>query len=601
MSSRFQMGRCATPRNETMIQRSLVVLFLLAATTARAQYLSYVASPKGPSYGAYPSVLSLEIQTGYPRAVVRKNDGSAFQTSGTMKLYQDGVQIASTSQVAGTSSVVLPFSWNFITGTRKFYAVTTTNPYASGPVSVSAGYIPATPSGVAAASASSSSVTVTWNPVTKATRYKMRHVATGSETGDLTSTSYTWSNLAAGTHCFVVLACAEVGFCSSPSPQACATVSGPVETYKVGVVLYGDDRDGSLALTRARLNDIIREVAAYRPVRKGNGREVKLSVQLEVRWTLTATNDFWWYQQFARLCEELNVKWTPLLSPHYVPPLIDARYTADKATNMSGQVVDPVFLKFSPSSPVWSNETAQWVAAFVRAMQNDGGKNHFGPKGAIDEILVGNEMQYPTTYLTSRDSRSIEQWRKKYGTTPYPATLTTTFRSFRADQLSYAINAMVQKARQTLDGLALPTIGVASKLYPYNFPRADELEVHKLAGYTTTSLAFLDSQFRNVFAIDSYPSDYCGNTWSVTKDYAAARLRTPKPLIVAEFNVAKDVDKCRNVTLTRSDVSKAAIIGFQSYKVRSFTFFAWNPDDTKYQITSEQKLGLADAMNWVVP
>jgi hypothetical protein len=582
-----------------------VLLLLMPAGTAWAQYTSYVATPAGISYGASPSVLSLEIQTGSPRAVVRKNDGSAFQTSGTMRLYQDGAQIASATQSAGIASVILPFAWKFTSGTHSFYATTSTNPYASGSVSVTAGYIPAPPAGVTATATSSSSVAVSWNSVSGATRYKVRFVNTGAQTGDLTTTSYTWTGLSAGTNqCFAVLACSTTGFCSSPSAQACAmTQATPAVKYKVGVVLFGgDDTDASLTLTRGRINDMIRDVAKYRPVRSGSGREVRLVVELEVPWSRTANYNFWWFQQFARLCEELQVKWTPLLSPHYVPSTIQQAYAADRVTDMNVKPLDPTFLKFSPSSPVWGAETAQWVDAFIRAMQNDAGVNHFAANKAIDEVLVANEMQYPGNVLTSRDARSVQQWQLKYGTgTAYPTTLTTAFRTFRAEQLSYAINAMVDKARRTLDSLGLSTVGVSSKLYPYNFPRSNEAEDNKRAGYTDSSLAFLDSNFRGLFAMDSYPNSYCGSPWSVTSDYAAAHARTAKPLYVAEFNVAKGSPECTNVTLTRAQVSSAAITGFQSYTVRSFTFFAWNPGDKRYVITADQKLGLADAMNWIVP
>ncbi|HYC89228.1 MAG TPA: hypothetical protein VEO54_08465 [Thermoanaerobaculia bacterium] len=591
------------------VRNAVFLWFLLMFTgAASAQYYSYVATPSGVSYGASPSVLSLEIQTGYPRAIVRKNDWTAFQTSGTMRLYQNGVVIATVPQYAGSTSVVLPFSWNFTSGTRSYYAITTTNPYASGSVSVTAGYIPAPPSGVTASATSSSSATISWNAVSGATRYKVRHVASGAQTGDLYSTSYSWTGLAAGTnHCFVVLACAGNGFCSSPSAQACTTT--PVAAsgkYKVGVLMYGDDADYDLSGAEARLRQMISEIASNRPVRVGNGREVRLVVQLEVPWNRTDTHNFWWYQQFARLCERLSVKWTPLLSPHYVPPAIEQWYAGDRVTDMNGNVLNPppAFLQFSPSSPVWGTETAQWVEAFIRAMQNDGGVNHFGPNGAIDEILIGNEMQYPADILTSRDPRSIEQWHLKHGSaTPYPATLTTAFRTFRAEQLSYAINSMLARARSTFDSLGLSSIGVSSKLYPYNFPRTDEQDEQRRAGYTDSSLAFLDSNFRNVFAIDSYPSAYCPTgTWSLTKDYAAADNRTAKSLYIAEFNVPK-IKICENVVLSRSQVSQAVITGFQSYNVRNFTFFAWNPTgtDAHMAINPEQKLGLADAMNWVVP
>lgn len=581
-----------------------VLLFLMTTSAASAQYVSYVASPSGVSYGASPSVLSLEIQTGYPRAIVRKNDWSAFQTSGTMRLYQDGYQIASAPQYAGATSIVIPFSWNFTTGTKNFYAMTTTNPYASGSVSVTAGYIPAPPSGVTATAASSSSVTVRWNAVSGATRYKVRHTNTGGQTGDLYSTSYTYGGLAAGTsHCFVVLACAEPGFCSQPSTQVCATTPG--EQYKVGVLFYRnkmDPYDNNIVTPMnwteigLELDKIRTDIAGDRPVRSGGGREVRLVVQTDVGWRdsepVRGQYNFEWYKQFAEYCRVRNIKWTPLLSVHYAPDWILSTYDADRVRDMQGQIViedDSPFLRISPSSAVWGVEAKAWVKAFVNAMAG-----HFGPNGVIDEVLIGNEMMYPNKMLTSYDAASRRKWNDQYGTAFPTYFYATNYPQFRANELSYAIASMLIAAKEVLPA----NVHVSSKLYPFFFPRSNDIEQDEWRGYTDASIGYMNSHFRGIFALDSYPNSYCRQGWTPLHDYSAAGSRSSLPLYVAEFNRNK---ACAAV-LTRTDTSQAAIDGFNN-RVRTFVFFAWNPSgkDKDLAITPEQKLGLADAMNSVVP
>jgi PKD repeat protein len=87
--------------------------------------------------------------------------------------------------------------------------------------------MPGTPSGVTATVAGATSVTVSWNAVDSATRYKVTNETSGVQTPDLTSgTSYAWTNLTSGTnYCFTVIACAAVGSCSAPSARACASPS----------------------------------------------------------------------------------------------------------------------------------------------------------------------------------------------------------------------------------------------------------------------------------------------------------------------------------------------------------------------------------------
>lgn len=590
-----------------MNRRDVTLAFLaivLIAASAPAQYVGYVANPSGISYGTSPSVLSLQVDTAFPRAIVRKNDGSAFQTSGTMRLYQNGTQVASAAQAAGAYSITLPFSWNFTSGTRTYYAMTTTNPYQSGSVSVTAGYIPAPPGGVTASAASPSSVAINWNAVAGATRYKVRYVNTNAQTGDLTSTSYTWSGLAAGTnHCFVVLACGDPNFCSAPSAQSCSKTAA--EKYKIGVVLYRNGMSiGDIAVV---LDSIKRDIANSRPVRTGsNGREVRLVVQMDVGWAETEPSrgayDFQWLKEFARLCESKGIKWTPLLSAHYVPAWAYSSYDAQRLRNMQGQIVaddSNPFLKFSPSSSVWGLETRAWIRAFIDAMAYDGAYNHF-VNGAIDELLIGNEMMYPSAMLTSKDSASQQKWRDRYGTTAFPTTFTTTYQTFRAEELSYAITAIVKAATDRLREIGMSQVGVSSKLYPFYFPRSGDVESDRWRGYTNSSISFINTNFSGLFALDSYPNSFCGKSWSPASDYSAARSRTSLPLYVAEFN--RNKYDCLT-PLTRAQTSSTATSGFQSYGVRTFVFFAWNPTgaDAALAITADQKLGLADAMNWVVP
>ena len=488
-------------------------LFLVAAVGAEAQQTRYDAYPSGDAVAPAPSVLTLRIDPAGPRAIVRKTDGGAFQTSGTMYLYQNGSLLTSVSQSAGVYSITIPFSFNFTSGTSSYYVKSSNNPYNSATVSVTA------------------------TPV-----------------------------------------------------------------YKVGVVLFRHGR--SIWEVRADLETLRTKIAASRPRRFGNGREAHLVVQLEVPWNETeyaaGYYDFSFYQQFARVCEELQIKWTPLLSPHYVPAHISSKYAGDRVTNMQGGIVDPAFLKFSPSSAVWGAETANWARAFIQAMRYDSGYNHFGRYAAIEEVLVGNEILYPTDVLTSRDPASQAKWAQRFPGYSYPTTFTTNFRTFRAEQLSYAINAMMSAVKSELTNVGATTVGVSSKLVPYLFPRSDDWEQDRWGGYTDSSISFLNSNFKELFAIDSYGSDFCNGWYPYTRDYSAARNRTSKPIYVAEFNREKNT--CTN-PITRSQVYNAAVTGFNSYNVRAFVLFAHNPTgtDAVLYMNDDQAAGLGDALNWLVP
>lgn len=89
--------------------------------------------------------------------------------------------------------------------------------------------VPAVPTGVTATSPTTNSITINWNAVSAATRYKVRRVDNGQETSDLFTISYLWTGLSSGQQfCFTVIACSDG--CSASSSQACATTTSSTIT-----------------------------------------------------------------------------------------------------------------------------------------------------------------------------------------------------------------------------------------------------------------------------------------------------------------------------------------------------------------------------------
>ena len=116
---------------------AFIAVALFVSLHAGAQ-TKYTASPSGFSYG---NQIKLQIDTVYRRAIVRKNDDLGFWNSGTMQLLQDGVQMGIVSYAAKVPEVIVPFSWNFTSGSRTFTAKafsSDNNQFLSGSVVVTA-------------------------------------------------------------------------------------------------------------------------------------------------------------------------------------------------------------------------------------------------------------------------------------------------------------------------------------------------------------------------------------------------------------------------------------------------------------------------------
>jgi PKD repeat protein len=199
--------------------RASILLYCLNAAGAEAQ--SYSASPSGYAAGG-DGVIEMRIDTSARQATVRKVSGT-FQKNGTMLFYEQGSVAASSNYYAGASQVTFGVSFGFTSGSRSYYAVAASsdgNQFYSGTVQVTATQqAPAAPS--ATATAGAGSVTISWNAVSGATRYKVTNLTTGQETDNLYTTSYVWSGLSNGmTYCFEVRALNTIS--SLPSAQKCA-------------------------------------------------------------------------------------------------------------------------------------------------------------------------------------------------------------------------------------------------------------------------------------------------------------------------------------------------------------------------------------------
>lgn len=398
------------------------------------------------------------------------------------------------------------------------------------------------------------------------------------------------------------------------------------ERFKLGVVLF--DRGSNV---ENDIESIVTSIASNKPHRELGNKKLDLVIQLDVSWANTEpfenSFNFNKYLEIAEICKRKGIKWTPLLAAHYVPNWARDKYNNDVLRDPNGNTIpigETPFLRFSPSSRIWSLETKNWIEKFIETLQS-----YIGIDNVIEEILVGNEMMYPAfninqdnPYLYSNDAATVNTWQSQHNIPlssfnnveeifPQSYTETTVLQDFRANELSYAIASMTTAAIEKLDLLGKEEVGVSSKLFPYFFPHNEWSAYNMMKGYTDASLGHMDANFRNVFAIDSYPNDYCsdGNR-SLIQDYELAvnhpnssYKRTIKDVYVAEFN-RPYLNGCQNYTLTDDDVYRAIMDGVQYYNVKMFTFFAWNSDgllEDKYDMTNNQKQGMKRAFDAIIP
>jgi hypothetical protein len=376
----------------------------------------------------------------------------------------------------------------------------------------------------------------------------------------------------------------------------------PPGDYKIGVVLFKHSISNANMATI--LDNIKSQVTSNLPVRSSNGVTVRLVVQLEVRWDETESipevYDFSWYQQFVRHCEQKEIKWTPLLSPHYLPEWIPNRYEEDSIRLTNGNALPNAFMPMSPSSKMWRIEVRDWAEAFLNKMKNDAGMNHFGPTGAIDEIFIGNAMTYPgggAFVVTSFDSATVNTWDSIYQT-PMP-TSGQQFMEFRGAELARMLRDLVGCTESKLQSLGEQQIKVSTKVSPYLFPRPSWTFLDELKGYTPAGVDTIVAS-SDILAINSMPKPDsgggCVNFWKVRDDYTAANAITPKPIYVAEYNV----DPACGISMPGTMVYDHILLGIDSFNVKYFTFFAWNPFEPIFQIKPDQISALRNVFDCLV-
>ncbi|MBL7976773.1 MAG: T9SS type A sorting domain-containing protein [Bacteroidetes Order II. Incertae sedis bacterium] len=380
--------------------------------------------------------------------------------------------------------------------------------------------------------------------------------------------------------------------------------------YKIGVTLHRQTAQKATDLA-PYLDRIAAEMASGKPHRTWQGGSLRALVQLEVSWTHTEPSpqkyDFRFYQDFARLCEQKGLYWSVLLSPHYLPEYIQTKYASDFITYADDSRVPEYdsFLRLSPSSAVWGNEIAEWIRAFIRAMQNDGGINHFAT-GTIGDLLLGNELMYPVTgKLSTFDNATQAAWRKfkndPFAVLPRTIPPTTEVFTFRANELSNAIATMVTTADETLQALKVTNVAISSKTFSYYFPPRSTYSGwwgDQGAGYTATSVRKLDEVFRGVFATDSYPAkDAVPDMPAYFRTSAKlARTLVKRSLYISELMIS---ESCHCGKPSQAEVYDMMMQGIRDYGVTMYSFYALNDERDYYRIDEAAMAGLKQVFDEV--
>ena len=154
-----------------------------------------------------------------------------------------------------------------------------------------------------------------------------------------------------------------------------------------------------------------------------NTRQIELVVACDIPWLATSNskNDFRIYpfQEFAKICKNLDIKWTPLLGYHAFPDLatdLNGNALPHAWLNVTGQLLRTCNpntaemighdMPFSPFSSLWDDEVIPWINLVI-----DGLSPYLDD--VIEEIIVGNEMVYDHEHgeFLSFDPLTIDEWQ----------------------------------------------------------------------------------------------------------------------------------------------------------------------------------------------
>lgn len=355
-------------------------------------------------------------------------------------------------------------------------------------------------------------------------------------------------------------------------------VSGPLLEIQIGAVAWLHVKTGpnqfrrmTPAELRTMITTFINDVGNGVTSMTGNGRKVTLVISLEIPWNETEPSqgvyDFTAFVDVARACTEKKIRFSPQLSPHYLPDWVKKAYAAD--------ALPGAFLPLQPTSLAWepnNGPAVRWIRQAISALANDKGTNHFAFGGPIDTVLVGNEIQFEKS----------------------PAAASPAAAATRAAQLATMIAGLVNAAKGQLDQSGGQNIAVASKLYPYMFPGGGGKPLE--SSYTDASLKTMVATFRGSMAFDSYSKTPSGppcsdHSWVVGQDIdGAAKYAQSNWLFMAEW----DYDRGNCTASMSAQTIRDTIAAGINKGVRVFTFFALNSGDA-HEMGAEQKLGLRQA------
>jgi hypothetical protein len=364
----------------------------------------------------------------------------------------------------------------------------------------------------------------------------------------------------------IFLLCASFLLATLPTAAAVGpfSPSGHPIIY-VGVVYFSPT--GNINDDAVQLQSIIDTFGgAYRT---GTAYDVQLVIQSEIPWKAVEPNGptsstdpaYSYYQQFAQLISSKNLVWTPLISYHYVPDWVSqahghCEYTTTEPRTLIGCTDEamPGFMPFIPTSSVWTVEAYNWTQDVVQAL---------APylNSPIKAILCGNEML----------GAKRPSWAQSPGD---PTSLTAAEFDTRSANWANAITSVINAAKSVAQG----RVPVSTKLVPYAL-RAREILTTSMFPHVYDLLDSLD-----LVAIDPYPPSEA--------EYQAL-FRSDKATFLAEFNGQVG-------GATGDEVLSWIKTGVSRFNLRYATFFAWNGDDARFVMTTDEKSGLNRAISWIL-
>lgn len=366
------------------------------------------------------------------------------------------------------------------------------------------------------------------------------------------------------------------------------TVTVDRETLYLGAVYH---LTSNAAEDEPQLLQMITELGGGQVHRVGAYYDVHLLVQTEWIWGLShnenQTFNFSRFEAFASKAQQLGFAHSVLLNYHDVPGWVEGtilqRYGKNpRVSNSLGQTDKcpepekfcPVgnYMRFSPSSPAYSDYAVPWTRAAMQALTPYLGVS-------VNTIFCGNEMMYDIETLSSFDDFTRDAWRAYTGnpSASVPLTSTRQWQEFRSRELKKMFKLLLDTAR----GSAAKPVLLSTKLVPYELSSTRQPRTGVYPGILEL--------------MDDPSMDFVGaNIYNPRSAIFQFGYRRDKPLYLSEFNTPEG-----SAPATRTQVRDWLQEGIQHYGLRWATFYTWNPTVPHYAMTPDQKQGMRDVASWV--